>query len=119
MVGRGLAGLIRRGLKIDDAGVARSRVRLTADFDEVAARLADGRRYLTGDAFTAADLTFAALAAPVVWPDAYAAFVGPLVETPKAMQALVAEWRATVGGEFVLRMYAEHRGGAGAAVTAR
>ena len=37
-------------------------------FDAVAARLDDGRRYLCGDAFTAADLAFAALAAPVLVP---------------------------------------------------
>ena len=39
-----------------------------AAFDAIAERLGDGRRYLCGDRFTAADLTFACLAAAVVAP---------------------------------------------------
>ena len=37
----------------------------------MAEMLADGRPFLLGDRFTAADLTFAALAAPVVLPPRY------------------------------------------------
>ena len=42
-----------------------------AEFDFIAERLADGRRHLCGDRFTAADLTFACLAAAVVLPPEY------------------------------------------------
>ena len=42
-----------------------------AEFDSIAERLADGRRHLCGDRFTAADLTFACLAAAVVLPPEY------------------------------------------------
>ena len=41
------------------------------EFDFVAELLADGRAYLCGDRFSAADLTFAALAAPMVVPPEY------------------------------------------------
>ena len=44
------------------------RPRVLAAFDAIAERLADGRRHLCGDRFTAADLTFACLAAAVVLP---------------------------------------------------
>ena len=37
--------------------------RVSHTFEEIAGRLGDGRRYLSGDRFTAADLTFAALSA--------------------------------------------------------
>ena len=40
-------------------------------FEDIAARLAGGRRYLVGDRFTAADLTLAALAAPALLPAGY------------------------------------------------
>lgn len=108
-VGRGLVALIRRGLKIDAAGIARSRAVLAEELADVAARLADGRRYLVGDAFSAADLTFASLLAPLIWPDAYARWLGGLDAAPAAMRALVAETRATPAGAFALRLYAEHR----------
>jgi glutathione S-transferase len=101
--------LLKRGLKIDAAGAARSRTTLDAAFATVAALLADGRRYLCGDRFTAADLTFAALAAPVLVPDAYAPYLPSPVHQPASFRALVDELRATPAGAFGLRMYADHR----------
>lgn len=103
------AAVIRRGLKIDAAGVARSRRRVDAIFADVAARLDDGRRYLCGDQFTGADLTFAALAAPLVYPDAYARFAVPLEDMAPSVRELVRSYRHTRAGAFALRLYAEDR----------
>jgi glutathione S-transferase len=100
--------LIKRGLRIDAAGAARSREVIDRTFATVADLLADGRRYLCGDRFTAADLTFAALAAPVLMPDAYATAYMPASQPP-AFRALVDELRATPAGAFGLRVYADHR----------
>lgn len=100
--------LIKRGLRIDAAGAARSREVIDRTFATVADLLADGRRYLCGDRFTAADLTFAALAAPVLMPDAYATAYMPATQPP-AFRALVDELRATPAGAFGLRVYADHR----------
>jgi glutathione S-transferase len=88
----------------DDAGAA---VRRT--FDAVAARLADGRRYLCGDAFTAADLAFAALAAPVVIPSEYGAPLPAVEELPTDMAAAVRAFRAHPAGAFACRLFAEER----------
>jgi glutathione S-transferase len=104
-----IAAFIRRGLKIDPAGVARSRRRVDAIFADVASRLDDGRRYLCGDAFTGADLTFAALAAPLVYPDGYARFGVPLEDMAPSVRELVRSYRHTRAGAFVLRLYAEDR----------
>lgn len=98
-----------RGLRLDDASAARSLTRVDELFADVAALLADGRRYLAGDHFTAADLTFAALAAPVLVPAAYAAYLPPLERMPAALRAIMNRLRATPAGQFGLRMYAEHR----------
>ncbi len=101
-------GLLRRGLKINAAGVERSHASLDQILAQVEARLADGRRFLVGDRFTAADLTFAALAAPMTAPPEYG-FPLPLDRAPPALRAEVEAFRARPAGVFALRMYREHR----------
>jgi glutathione S-transferase len=103
------AALLRRALAVSDAGVARSEAKVRAIFDEVSAALADGRRYLAGDRFTAADLAFAALAGPVLLPDALAPWLFPHEAAPASMRPLVDELRDTPAGRFGLRMHAEER----------
>ena len=106
---RPLGAIIRRGLRIDPANVRRSFDVLDATFAAVADRLRDGRRYLAGDRFTAADLTFAALSSPVIMPAAYERFLIPFGELPGAARTIVERYRDTPAGAFALRCYAEHR----------
>jgi glutathione S-transferase len=107
-------GVVERHYDISDESAARARETLQRIFDEVAKRLADGRRYLTGDTFTAADLTFAALAAVTVLPPEYAGnkwgvHLPSVDELTPALAEEVAQRRAHPTGEFVLRLYAEDR----------
>ena len=104
-----IGGMIRRGLRVTPPEVKRSKEMVETIFAEIEALLADGRRYLTGDRFTAADLTFAALAAPVVYPDRYASYAAPLAELPPAITDVVHRHRDRPAGAFAMRMYAEHR----------
>jgi glutathione S-transferase len=104
-----IGGMIRRGLRVTPPEVARSIEMVERIFAEVAALLKDGRRYLTGDRFTAADLTFAALAAPIIYPDRYARYVLPIDSLPPKIRETVSRYRETPAGEFVMRMYEEHR----------
>jgi glutathione S-transferase len=104
-----LVGMIKRGLKVNETGAARSKLAIDEVFGEVARLLADGRRWLTGDRFTAADLTFAALATPVLVPDGLEAHGIELGVAFDAMRALIAEHRDTAPGRFALRAYAERR----------
>lgn len=60
---------IRKGLRITPEGAQSSILNVRAIFSEVDVLLADGRRYLVEDRFTAADLTFAVLASPVLLPE--------------------------------------------------
>lgn len=102
--------LMRRGMRIDEAGIARSRDKLARTFDDVAERLSDGRPYLTGDTFTAADLTFAALAAPTVVPANNGSPFPPVAELPADAQAEIEAYRAHPAGAYALRLYADERG---------
>jgi glutathione S-transferase len=78
-------------------------------FDRIGGRLADGRPYLCGDRFTAADLTFAALAAAVLMPPQYGVALPQPGELPAAMAARIEGWREHPAGAFALRMFAEER----------
>lgn len=104
-----IRALMRRSMKVDREGAARSRERSLEIFREVGARMSDGRRFLTGDRFTAADLTFAALAAPLVVPPEYGWPLPPLESLTLAMQSEVRHFRDTVAGQLVLRLYREER----------
>jgi glutathione S-transferase len=103
-----IARLMRRGMKVTPEGVARSFERMQATFAEVSRRIGAGRRYLVGDRFSAADLTFAALAVPAVAPPQYG-FAQAIEALPTAMRREVEALRATPAGAFALRLYREER----------
>ncbi len=100
---------IRRGLGVVPEKVARSREAIDTIFSEVEELLRDGRRFLTGDRFTAADLTFASLAAPLIYPDRYAAYALPRSDLSEALHDLSVNYGERPAGQFVMRMYAEER----------
>jgi glutathione S-transferase len=106
-----IRAIIVRGLKIGPEGAARSRRALDEVLARVADRLSDGRRYLCGDRFTAADLTFAALVYPVIWPDAAVTrgIAEPFAALPAGLQALIVEIRDTPAGRFGLRLWESER----------
>lgn len=101
--------VLRRALNITPETAEKSRVRMVALFDEVSARLQDGRRFLVGDRFTAADLTFASLAAVALLPPEAPVLRMDLTDLPASMRPDVERLRATPAGQFALRMYAEQR----------
>jgi glutathione S-transferase len=99
-------------LKIDDRSARAAERTFRAIFADVDERLADGRPYLVGDAFSIADLTFAALAAPLVGPPEYAVPLPRVEELPPAVAAVVREHRDSPAGRHALKMFATERAAA-------
>ncbi|PRW57097.1 glutathione S-transferase [Chlorella sorokiniana] len=100
--------LLAKGLRISPENGAVALQEIRRCFDEVGQQLADGRPFLTGETFTAADITFAALAAPAIG-QAYANVPGLSEQTPPAMRTEVEELQAHPAGQFALRLWREQR----------
>jgi glutathione S-transferase len=102
--------LVRMAYKITPQGAQRSLERVRGVFQQVDERLSRGRRFLAGERFTAADLTFAALAAPVLFPVECRAVYPELEVVPAAMREEALRLRDTDAGRFALRMFSQERG---------
>ena len=100
---------IRRYLNIDEGTVANALRLVDEELDFVAELLSDGRRYLAGDRFSAADLAFAALCAPLIVPVDYGTPLPQPEDMPDEMATRVEAWRAHPAGRFATRMFAEQR----------
>ncbi|HEX4188325.1 MAG TPA: glutathione S-transferase family protein [Solirubrobacteraceae bacterium] len=101
LIGRVLE--IRPGIEVEDEAA------VWHEFDFVAERLSDGRPYLSGARFGAADMTFAALAAAVVVPADYGTPLPQPDVLPPAMGALVRRAREHPAGGHALALYDRHR----------
>jgi glutathione S-transferase len=78
-------------------------------FDKVDRILASGQRFLAGDKLSAADLTFAALAAPVLLPPEHPVIWSKIEELPIEMASVIKELQTTAAGSYALRLYREYR----------
>jgi len=100
---------IRKAYHVTHDGAQRSIAHVRGIFSAVDDLLADSRQYLAGNRFTAADLTFAALASPVLLPERGIAAYPAVDELPAAMREHIERLRDTNAGRFALRMYAQER----------
>ena len=100
--------LIRRKLNITSETALQAHEQIRQIFDTVGSKLADGRPYLVGERFSAADLTFAALCVAAVRPPEYgeaALALSNLEQLPPEMAAEVCAFRAMPAGAFALRLW--------------
>jgi glutathione S-transferase len=79
------------------------------ELDFVAGLLADGRPYLFGERFGAADLTFAALSAAVVVPPVYGVPLPQPDVLPHSTAVLVQRVRDHPAGRYALDLFERHR----------
>jgi glutathione S-transferase len=101
--------LMQKGLKLIPATAERAQKNIEAAMDEVAERLSDGRQYLFGDRFSAADLTCAALFGPIFVAPEYGGTRADVAKLPTAVRERREAWLKHPTGQFVLRLYREHR----------
>ena len=104
-----ITGFARRALAITPGVELEDERVVWRELDFVAALLEDGRPYLSGERFGAADLTFAALAAAVIVSPDYGVRLPQPEELPAPTAALVTRAREHPAGAFALRVIAEHR----------
>jgi glutathione S-transferase len=93
---------------INDRSVVAAHQSIEQIFDRVGSLLADGRLYLVGNRFSAADLAFATLAAAVVLPSGYGVKLPELGQLPDRMANGIQKFQATLAGKFVFRLYQEY-----------
>ncbi len=104
-----LVHFVRKAYKINAASAENALQGIREIFQTVSDRLTEGRSYLVGNELSAADITFAALAAPILLPPEHPIKPLALEELPREMAAVIRELRATPAGAHALRLYRENR----------
>jgi glutathione S-transferase len=101
--------MVKRRLAITPGVEVTDEADIWRELDWVAELLDDGRPYLSGERFGAADLTFAALSAAIVAPADYGTPLPGLHEMPPAAREFVSRAREHPAGRFALSLVGRHR----------
>jgi glutathione S-transferase len=104
-----ISAKVRKIYNITPESAAASLQGIREIFDKVDRILASGQPYLAGDKLSAADLTFAALSAPILLPPEHPILMSKIEELPVEMASVIKELQATAAGSHALRLYREHR----------
>ena len=94
--------------RVNATTTAESETRMRDLFARMSEKLAT-HKYLVGDHFTLADLTFASLATPVIAPSEHPLIGANPIARPEALTDFREELLGTPAGQHVLRVYREHR----------
>jgi glutathione S-transferase len=112
---KGLAAGMVKALGVSKEASLASAEAIRAVFAEWSKRLDEtGGEYLLDTktasyGFTAADLAFAALASPLIFPPERKDWQIPLEDLPPGLRDMHHELAATTAGQHVLKIYAKHR----------
>jgi glutathione S-transferase len=77
--------------------------------EKVDGALADGRPYICGSKFTAADLTFAALGGSLVAAPQIGCWLPKMDECPAEMATVMKRFQGTSAGQHILKVYETKR----------
>jgi glutathione S-transferase len=101
--------MVKRHLGVGPSTIGDDESRVRSAFDTIAERMADGRAHLCGDRFTAADLTFACLAAAVLVPPEYGVRLPQPGELPAPLARDIEGFRAHPAGAYALKLFRTFR----------
>jgi glutathione S-transferase len=104
-----IPGLLRQFYNVTEASKEDALQDIKKVFTVVNQRLNSGQEYLVGNNLSSADITFAALASPVIRPEYHPVYNSQLSKLSTEMVAVIEELRETPAGELVMRLYREHR----------
>ena len=104
-----LKAFVRTRLSIHAATVEEGLNRSRQIVRKIDSLLADGRKFLVGERFSAADLSLACMMAPFVLPRQYGITLPTLEEVPVSMQTTVKEFQNTATGSFALHLFETER----------
>ncbi len=100
--------ILRKKFKLDQpAAVATAEQRFGEALDWLAAQVKDGRQYLVGDCLSAADITAAALLAPIVCPDQHPVYCR--ADYRAGVASLRDKWSGHPATAWVRDTYRTHR----------
>lgn len=117
--------LMKKSMSINAESAERSKNKILEVFSLVEEKLSDGRKYLTGNKITSADITFASLGAPVIMPLNYKAYKKKyeidsdlnkdsntddkehdyINDLPDIFAEEIREFRKMIAGKFIYDMY--------------
>lgn len=101
--------IIRRMYTVTDAHAAEAEVQIEEELRFAEGLLADGRPFLAGERFTAADLSFAAFLGVLMALDTYGHPFPAIERRPAPEQAAIEALRARPAGQHVIRLYETER----------
>jgi glutathione S-transferase len=101
--------LVRQKYQVSSEEATSSLQIIREIFESIDRRLATGRQYLVRDRFTAADLSFASLASPVLRPGNHPFYSSEIEKIDRQVAEVIQELRETTAGKFALRLYKEER----------
>ncbi len=102
-------GFAKRYLRVLPEELTRGEVIIRSVLGVIAERMSDGRRYLFGDRFTAADLTFATMCAAILAPAEYGVPLPSVSSAPSPVREKLLALREHPACQLALRLYREDR----------
>lgn len=104
-----MRAIVRRAYQPTAAGAAEAYRSIKSIFDRVSEQFTDNRLFLVGERLSAADISFAALAAPILLPKQHPMTAMQTKKIPSTMLQEIQQCRKTPAGQYGLRLYRECR----------
>ena len=104
-----MRSVVKKKYHVNAESAAQAYEQIKSIFVKVSSLLADGRNYLVGDKMSAADISFASLAAPILQPPQHPSNSSGLQQLPAKMLSEIKTIQETTAGQFALSLYENWR----------